>query len=334
MMACRHWEEPIHLLVGGQLGESAKPALLRHLEQCEKCRAFCQDLREIETALRAPVSEKDLLSGSEIRMMVERSLVAAERRPIPVRHTSPTFAGLRIAWGFAALVLVFFGGYFFHALDLGKKMTPSPQVASIPNSGSQARPPEAKPDSAQVRPSPQTIKSKTGRLPYGASSDDHHYEIAGRLIKKRNFAAAAAALQKYLALHTVKRDKAMLDLGYCYSMLGQPQKALPIYQAVVKGSRNPQAVATAYHEIDSLLNFGRGDYANANDGVRAYLRAVPGGNETYYLIQMPVRNEDSAKVDCLLEQVRQEFPQTRRLPGTYPQAIQVGSPRFVSQDGQ
>ncbi len=335
MIVCRRWKEPIQLLAGGRLEESVRPALLRHMEQCDKCRSFCRDLQELETALRAPVPEEKFLPQLEIRSIVERSINFAERKPIPVRRTNPFFHGPRIAWGFAATVLVFLCGYSFHdLLEPGK--TSSPQIASTPDLAAKSRAASAPLKQAQAKsdsgPLAHARSSRSGAVPLSQEdlAVDRHYAIANRLLKSRNFAGAAAALQKFLALHAVKRDKAMLDLAYCYGMLDQPQRALPIYTAVAKGSHDPKAVETAYNRIDSLLDVRLGAYANAEENPGVPLHSVPAGlrgqRGKYYLVQMPIRKEDSAKVNCLLEQFRHEIPHGGQAPGMSPQIINVRSP--------
>lgn len=338
MIVCRRWKESIHLLVGGHLDESSRPALLRHMEECDKCRNFCQDLQKIEAALRAPISEKDLLSRSQIRSIVERSLPDAIRKPIPARRAIVFFPGPRIAWGFAATLLVFLSGYGFHELLKPQKISSPPIASDVPDNA------HAKPEMfAQTpaktvsRPTSQSRPAKSGVAPMSPEdiAAEGNYAIANRLLKRRNFAGAAAALQKVLAVHEAKHEKAMLDLAYCYSMLGQPQRALPIYRAVANGSRDPKAVETAYNWIDSLLEVRLNAYAAAEEERMTAVRNNPAGRwgkrGTYYLVQMPIRKEDSAKVDCLLEPFRREIPYSNQAPGMSPQIINVSSP-WIGRD--
>ncbi len=52
-MACKHWEPLLSRLVDGELAESEKAGLERHLEECRKCCEELTSFRELSDVLAA-----------------------------------------------------------------------------------------------------------------------------------------------------------------------------------------------------------------------------------------------------------------------------------------
>jgi len=80
-MNCADLEERIALLAGGELPESERPTVDRHLEACEKCRALAAELGEVrgllgELAREAPPEE----TLAEVRSQVRRRVARPTRR--------------------------------------------------------------------------------------------------------------------------------------------------------------------------------------------------------------------------------------------------------------
>lgn len=53
MMACKRWEPLLSRVVDGELAESEKAGLERHLEECRECREELASFREISSVLAA-----------------------------------------------------------------------------------------------------------------------------------------------------------------------------------------------------------------------------------------------------------------------------------------
>jgi hypothetical protein len=104
-MSCREWQVNISAYLDGALDHLEKSEVLRHLENCQKCRDFYNEQRELSQFLVETAVELDPPAGIWRRIESE----IGDRRKAGIRsRVKELFSHFEIpqmAYGFAALLL-------------------------------------------------------------------------------------------------------------------------------------------------------------------------------------------------------------------------------------
>jgi len=141
----RHPDEQISAFVDGELGPDEYTQVKRHLEECERCRAYLDDLRTLSSTADAPppVPER-LLANIESRLPTSYGTAPARRVPRSRRRWRMTIP-LAAAGSLAAMVAV-------AALLLQQRgalpWQPAPAVKDVAREATTSAKVEAAPDAA------------------------------------------------------------------------------------------------------------------------------------------------------------------------------------------
>ncbi len=143
--------------------------------------------------------------------------------------------------------------------------------------------------------------------PAGSSpSDDVSYHTALRFYEEGMLHASIHVLESRCAMTSADSTASRALLGDCHNRLGRYDKAVEWYRraAADKGSYHCEA---ALHQMNRLLLFRLGDYAEAQRGIERYLTQYPNGRyhalERYYLVQVfsvQGRNAEASRAARLL----------------------------------
>ncbi len=126
-MKCKHYENNIILLLYNELQEKDKKKLTKHLENCNHCRAFLEDNKEMFSTISEAVPDEFDPAWDEYWSDISRNVKRMEKKswsffPIP--------AG---AVAFALSLLILIGGIFIGRFFMPSTNSDSPMVEKKTN---------------------------------------------------------------------------------------------------------------------------------------------------------------------------------------------------------
>jgi len=126
-MKCKHYENNIILLLYNELPENDKKKLNEHLENCENCRAFLEENKEMFSTISEAVPDEFDPAWDEYWSDISRNVKRSEKK-----HWSffPIPSG---AAAFVMSILILVGGIFIGRFFMSSSITTSPPVKKRSN---------------------------------------------------------------------------------------------------------------------------------------------------------------------------------------------------------
>jgi len=126
-MKCKHYENNIILLLYNELPENDKNKLNNHMENCEHCRAFLEENKEMFSNISEAVPDEFDPAWDDYWSVISRNVKRSEKKqwsffPIP--------SGAAV---FAMSVLILVGGIFIGRFFMPSSVTTSPQMKNKSN---------------------------------------------------------------------------------------------------------------------------------------------------------------------------------------------------------